>query len=268
MHCFWQTQAKLPNAKQRVKINQHFCAELRELGLDWRDAAFVHLYLADMSHFGAANTVYNWLLPAVDPPGRACIQLPLSGGCPVAASVLVVTGGSVAAQGSADGGSDSAAGSVSGGSSCDGSDGSWETFSSSDAGSDDETGGAPDCIGDAQPLRIQPRADGNTSAAGSAADPAAIRHLQQTQAAEAGGDGQQQLAADLREGGGGAAAERAAQPMPRRRVLHVQSISEWAPTCIGPYSQGVATGGLVCMSGIIPLDPPTMQLIEGEPSND
>lgn len=25
--------------------------------------------------------------------------------------------------------------------------------------------------------------------------------------------------------------------LPRRRVLHVQSISHWAPTCIGPYSQ-------------------------------
>jgi len=255
VHCFWQTQSKLPNTNQGVNINQLSCAELRELGLDWHDAAFVHLYLADMGHFGAANTVYNWLMPAVDPPGRACVQLPLPGGCPVAASVLVVTSGSVAAEGSADGGGDS-------------SDGSWETVSSSDAGSDDETGGAPDSTGDAQPLRVEPRADGNTSAAGSAADPAAIRHSQQIQAAEAGGDGQQQPAADLREGGGGAAVERAAQPTLRRRVLHVQSISEWAPTCIGPYSQGVATSGLVCMSGVIPLDPPTMQLIEGEPSND
>jgi transcription initiation factor TFIID subunit TAF12 len=27
------------------------------------------------------------------------------------------------------------------------------------------------------------------------------------------------------------------QQQPDRRVLHVQSISDWAPSCIGPYSQ-------------------------------
>jgi hypothetical protein len=27
------------------------------------------------------------------------------------------------------------------------------------------------------------------------------------------------------------------QEDPDRRVLHVQSISDWAPSCIGPYSQ-------------------------------
>lgn len=40
-----------------------------------------------------------------------------------------------------------------------------------------------------------------------------------------------------------------------------------APQAIGPYSQAVkvnATGGLVFASGQIPLDPATMQLIEGD----
>lgn len=33
------------------------------------------------------------------------------------------------------------------------------------------------------------------------------------------------------------AASEAAQAVCHRKVLHVQSISSWAPSCIGPYSQ-------------------------------
>ena len=36
-----------------------------------------------------------------------------------------------------------------------------------------------------------------------------------------------------------------------------------APAAIGPYSQGVKAAGLVFVSGQIPLDPATMQLVEG-----
>jgi enamine deaminase RidA (YjgF/YER057c/UK114 family) len=46
--------------------------------------------------------------------------------------------------------------------------------------------------------------------------------------------------------------------MESRRCLHVQSISEWAPACIGPYAQATVTGGLLSMAGQIPLDPATM----------
>lgn len=48
-----------------------------------------------------------------------------------------------------------------------------------------------------------------------------------------------------------------------RQVLHVQSISSWAPSCIGPYSQATMLGGLVHMAGQIGLDPATMQLVAG-----
>ena len=48
-----------------------------------------------------------------------------------------------------------------------------------------------------------------------------------------------------------------------RQVLHVQSISSWAPSCIGPYSQASMLGGLLHMAGQIGLDPPTMQLVPG-----
>lgn len=36
-----------------------------------------------------------------------------------------------------------------------------------------------------------------------------------------------------------------------------------APAAIGPYSQAIKTGGLVFLSGQIPLDPQTMEVIEG-----
>jgi 2-iminobutanoate/2-iminopropanoate deaminase len=37
-----------------------------------------------------------------------------------------------------------------------------------------------------------------------------------------------------------------------------------APAAIGPYSQAIAHGGLVFTAGQIPLDPSTMQLVEGD----
>lgn len=37
-----------------------------------------------------------------------------------------------------------------------------------------------------------------------------------------------------------------------------------APSAIGPYSQAVRVGDLVFLSGQIPLDPATMELVEGD----
>jgi 2-iminobutanoate/2-iminopropanoate deaminase len=37
-----------------------------------------------------------------------------------------------------------------------------------------------------------------------------------------------------------------------------------APAAIGPYSQAIAHGGLVFTAGQIPLDPASMQLVEGD----
>lgn len=37
-----------------------------------------------------------------------------------------------------------------------------------------------------------------------------------------------------------------------------------APAAIGPYSQAIAHGGLVFTAGQIPLDPGTMQMVEGD----
>ena len=40
--------------------------------------------------------------------------------------------------------------------------------------------------------------------------------------------------------------------------------SEQAPGAIGPYSQAVRAGGFVYLSGQIPLDPATMEVVEGD----
>lgn len=37
-----------------------------------------------------------------------------------------------------------------------------------------------------------------------------------------------------------------------------------APAAIGPYSQGIVIGNLVFTAGQIPLDPATMQIVEGD----
>ena len=46
-------------------------------------------------------------------------------------------------------------------------------------------------------------------------------------------------------------------------VLHVQSISQWAPSCIGPYSQASRHGPFHFLAGQIGLVPETMELKEG-----
>jgi reactive intermediate/imine deaminase len=45
-----------------------------------------------------------------------------------------------------------------------------------------------------------------------------------------------------------------------RQIIH----SEKAPAAIGPYSQAVRVGDTVYLSGQIPLDPATMQLVTGD----
>ncbi|KAL7479788.1 hypothetical protein ACHAW6_005509 [Cyclotella cf. meneghiniana] len=53
-----------------------------------------------------------------------------------------------------------------------------------------------------------------------------------------------------------------------RKTLHVQSMSQWAPVCIGPYSQAnVLRSSLVFLAGMIGLVPESMQLIR-PPSSD
>ncbi|XP_074959342.1 diphthine--ammonia ligase isoform X2 [Phalacrocorax aristotelis] len=46
-------------------------------------------------------------------------------------------------------------------------------------------------------------------------------------------------------------------------VMHVQSISHWAPASIGPYSQSIKVGDILYCAGQIALVPCTMQLVSG-----
>jgi len=48
--------------------------------------------------------------------------------------------------------------------------------------------------------------------------------------------------------------------MSNRSVIH----TEKAPAAIGPYSQAVKAGNTVYLSGQIPLDPATMELVDGD----
>lgn len=52
---------------------------------------------------------------------------------------------------------------------------------------------------------------------------------------------------------------------PTKKVLHVQSISCWAPSCIGPYSQATLHNDILHMAGQLGLDPATMVLCGGGP---
>jgi len=47
--------------------------------------------------------------------------------------------------------------------------------------------------------------------------------------------------------------------LPKKHVA-----TKHAPTPIGPYSQGVIAGGLLFVSGQIPIDPSTEKLVEGD----
>lgn len=54
---------------------------------------------------------------------------------------------------------------------------------------------------------------------------------------------------------------------PDVRILHVQSVSNWAPPCIGPYCQFVEEDGIVHVSGVLPLHAPTVQVPKGMPAS-
>uniref|UniRef100_V9KG05 Diphthine--ammonia ligase n=1 Tax=Callorhinchus milii TaxID=7868 RepID=V9KG05_CALMI len=49
----------------------------------------------------------------------------------------------------------------------------------------------------------------------------------------------------------------------QKEVMHVQSISHWAPANIGPYSQSVKIANVIFCAGQIGLVPCTMQLVKG-----
>lgn len=53
---------------------------------------------------------------------------------------------------------------------------------------------------------------------------------------------------------------RRSDPNADARTLHVQSLSEWAPPCIGPYAQVVEDNGVTLVSGAIAMHAPTASI--------
>ncbi|XP_048508586.1 diphthine--ammonia ligase isoform X2 [Athalia rosae] len=48
----------------------------------------------------------------------------------------------------------------------------------------------------------------------------------------------------------------------KRHTMHVQSISNWAPANIGPYSQAIRIGDIISVAGQIPLVPGSMTMLD------
>ena len=50
-----------------------------------------------------------------------------------------------------------------------------------------------------------------------------------------------------------------------RSVLHVKSMSSWAPLCIGPYAQAnIIDKSIIYVAGQIPLNPSTMKIVDSD----
>lgn len=137
-------------------------SEMKRLQLQWDDSLFVHLYLPSMKHFSEANAAYLDIVPPVNPPARACVQVDGQPGAPSLLTVEVL----------------------------------YRLYCDSE-----------------------------------------IR-------------------------------DESANAVSQRKVLHVQSISEWAPSCIGPYSQAVMHDKFVYLAGQIPLVPETMQVLRCSETNN
>jgi 2-iminobutanoate/2-iminopropanoate deaminase len=67
-----------------------------------------------------------------------------------------------------------------------------------------------------------------------------------------------------RKSGAGARRKRVVRSARPARASAAEVRSSAAPLPVGPYSQAVAAGGLLFLSGQIPLDPHTQKLVAGE----
>lgn len=65
---------------------------LQRIGCVLEDITFVHLYLADMSLFAAANEAYGKHFPSRNPPSRSCLQASLPAGKLLAMDVSFLRG--------------------------------------------------------------------------------------------------------------------------------------------------------------------------------
>ena len=172
-------------------------------GLSWRSALFVHLYVPSMAHFAAANAAYAAFFPPVNPPARATVEIGPNPDLALVVEILCAR---------------------------------WARPSS--------------CLLFTKPLfqALEARPAGGEKDAGCPVPPAKHSTAQRSTAGLPPLISQLWLAAVGMAGRTPCPAcpPRRVLPCARsarrrrpegRRVLHVQSISEWAPSCIGPYAQ-------------------------------
>lgn len=202
---------------QSCDLTLHLRAELTAQRASWKDVIYVHMFLANMAHFAAANKSYMALVPQSSAPSRACIASPLPPGilCSLDISVAKPPQPPRAPGSSSNDPRPSQKGGVRG----------EAARVSRDAGQDlpgADITNIPEPSGSAS--RVE-SAEGTVQASGVVED--------------SGG-----------EGSGSS----------MRRVMHVQSHSEWAPASIGPYSQATVWGGLLHIAGQLPLDAASMQV--------
>ncbi|GAQ84195.1 putative Endoribonuclease [Klebsormidium nitens] len=223
-------------------------AELAAQGMTWADVIYVYLFLADMAHFARANAAYKQVITEEKcacgrgVPSRSTVQVELPPGCAAKVEVLVAGVGKV----------------VNGRAVRNESVGVQ-------SGRTDGTGNALEegKRNDVEAAVMATRGErGSTLAdyAGGSAEKGEPRAL------GAAGGGREERQAGAGEAETREAGERygcAGEERPWKKVLHVQSISSWAPSCIGPYSQATSYNGRLYMAGMLGLDPATMELVAG-----
>ena len=84
------------SARQLREIFTGVAASLRGSGAAIADVCFVHLYLADIAHFGTVNAAYCEIFGTVNPPSRSCVAVALPPGVHVLVDCWAVRGSGAA----------------------------------------------------------------------------------------------------------------------------------------------------------------------------
>jgi enamine deaminase RidA (YjgF/YER057c/UK114 family) len=233
-------------------------SELTARGSTWADVIYVYLFLAEMGHFARANAAYKEVITEEKcacgggVPSRSTVQVELPPGCAARVEVLVAVENSAArstesagelgaAQRSGEGAEESApnGGKAAGSSPRPGGRSSENALEEGNVNGFTEEMCKEDESGGGATVGTQGRGGGSLEG-------------QETEE-PSGGEGSIEMGRGAlefqKDGGasgaakvGGAEIKDAHSKRKRhsgggKKVLHVQSISSWAPSCIGPYSQ-------------------------------
>lgn len=190
-------------------------AGLAARGMTWADVIYVYLFLADMAHFARANAAYKQVITEEKcargggVPSRSTVQVELPPGSAAKVEVLVMgfgRGASVGGNGPSQSGRTETA---------------LEGRKSGEKNGDEVLA----------TLRERGSAVEGKDHTAESGEPGA------SEGAGCSGNKYPAGEDEAETRGAGESSGRAGEEPPRKKVLHVQSISSWAPSCIGPYSQ-------------------------------